>query len=94
MQRRKTRRRRVLALYVLSYVPFSLAGEYTIANHGGMDWRREWVPAYLSRSYRGWGGRYKVGITPLGVCYLPLVLLDRVLWHPTTYDLESLAPAE
>jgi hypothetical protein len=88
MRRPKKRGRRLLALYALSYAPFSLAGEYTIANHGGMDWRREWVPARVAYTYRALSGRHKVGFTPAGVVYLPLVLVDRVLWHPTTYDVE------
>lgn len=89
MPRSRKLRRRLLAAYVLSYVPLSLAGDYTVASHGGMDWRREWVPACVLRAYRAPSGRYKVRITAAGVFYLPLVVVDRVLWHPTTYEGES-----
>lgn len=36
-----------IAVYLISYVLLTLSGVYTVANHGGSDWRREWLPRFL-----------------------------------------------
>jgi hypothetical protein len=68
-------------VYVFTYIPFSMAGRYVIANHGGSDWRREWCPPYLMYEYRII--RPKIGITRYGMVYLPCILFDRLIWHPS-----------
>jgi hypothetical protein len=94
MPRSKKLRRRLLALYVASYVPLTLAGEYTIANHGGMDWRREWVPVFVLREYRAPNGCTKLALTVAGVFYLPLIVADQLLWHCTDSDPDPKSTAE
>ena len=87
MRSARTRRRRlVFILYVASYLPLSLTGHYTIANHGGMDWRREWVPTCVLREYGAPSGRHKLALTPAGFFYLPLLLADQLFWHRTDAD--------
>lgn len=80
------------ALYVVIYLPFSLAGRFETSNHGGMDWRREWLPLGLAEPYRReWGiyrgrmlyGRTKTRLTYAGNLFWPLILLDNLVWHPT-----------
>ena len=77
-------------VYVATYVPFSITGRYVIGNHGGSDWRKEWCPQYLMCEYWVWiGGRTKTGHTRYGTIYLPCILLDRCLWHPTQWSIEG-----
>lgn len=76
----------LLAVYVLSYLPFTLAGRYVIANHGGSDWRREWVPKFLVVAYLGLAGREKTRFTLGGAAYWPCILLDHMMWHRTFTD--------
>ena len=74
----------LILVYMTTYVPFSNAGRYVLGNHGGSDWRMEWCPQYLMREYRVWiGGRTKTGPTRYGKVYLPCILLDRLIWHPS-----------
>jgi len=68
-------------VYVATYVPFSIAGRYVVGNHGGSDWRKEWCPQYLMYEYRII--RPKTGTTRYGKIYLPCILLDRLVWHPS-----------
>jgi len=74
-------------VYVATYVPFSIAGRYVIGNHGGSDWRREWCPKYLVYEYRAMSGRTRTGHTRYGTIYLPCILLDRLVWHPSSQSI-------
>jgi hypothetical protein len=87
--RRPRPRHLLLALYLGSYGALSASGHYVIANHGGMDWRREWVPRRLVRDYRSLTGRHRTALTLAGVAFVPCIVADRLFWHRTTYDLES-----
>ena len=73
-----------LALYLISYVPLTLSGAYTVANHGGSDWRREWLPKYLMIEYTSPAGRTKSDITLAGAVYWPCIFTDHLVWHRTT----------
>jgi hypothetical protein len=73
-----------VVLYLFSYLPLTLSGDYTVANHGGNDWRREWLPKFLMIEYRAPSGRTKAGITLEGAFYWPLLLIDHIVWHQTT----------
>lgn len=75
----------VILFHVLSYLPFTLTGEYKTSNYGGQDWRTEWHPSFMFTLYRGNTGRSKSMPTMLGVLYWPYWFLDRTLWHPTKY---------
>ena len=77
----------VLAIYLASYLPFTLGGEYVIANHGGSHWTREWLPRHLMVRYIGFV-RPKTTLTYVGAIYWPCIVLDRILWHRTE-DLED-----
>lgn len=70
-----------LAAYLVSYVVLSSAGTYETGNQGGRDWRRSWCPRYLAEPYTAPTGRAKIGITALGVLYLPCMLIDTWFWH-------------
>jgi hypothetical protein len=73
-----------LMAYLLSYLLFSLAGTYAVANHGGSDWTREWLPRGLMIEYHGACGRAKSDLTLVGAVYWPCILCDRLVWHRTT----------
>ncbi|MBW3637386.1 MAG: hypothetical protein KY445_13135 [Armatimonadetes bacterium] len=86
----------ILALYPAIYLPFSLAGRFEGANHGGRDWRVYWCPRGLMEPYRKvssmgnrqFKGRQKVRHTPLGTFFWPLIGLDNLLWHrPPKHEL-------
>ena len=70
-------------IYLLSYLPYGLSGEYNTVNHGGMDWRREWCPRLLISTKPGPAGRTKSHLTLLGIFYGPCIAVDRLLWHRT-----------
>ena len=70
-----------LAVYLVSYFFLSVNGEYTIANGGGNDWRREWLPKFLMVEYKTPSGRTKTDMTLGGAVYWPCLLIDRILWH-------------
>lgn len=71
-------------LYALVYVVLSLAGKYTIANHGGNDWRKEWSPKGLVYEYTSPAGRSRTEFTMVGAAYWPCIFIDHLLWHRTT----------
>jgi hypothetical protein len=73
-----------LAVYLVSYIPLTLSGAYTVANHGGSDWRREWLPRCLMVEYVAASGRTKTDTTIVGALYWPCILIDRFLWHRTS----------
>ena len=73
----------VLAVYLASYLPFSLTGEWVTANHGGPHWTCEWLPQGLMEDYRGFSGRPKTRLTVPGALYWPCIVGDRLLWHRT-----------
>jgi hypothetical protein len=73
-----------LAVYLISYLPLTLSGAYTVANHGGSDWRREWLPKFLMVEYAAPSGRMKTDVTFFGTLYWPCILVDRFLWHRTS----------
>jgi len=70
-----------LLVYLLTYIPLTLAGKYAVANHGGPDWRCEWSPRYLVVSYRAPSFRPKAKLTLAGAVYWPCIATDRMLWH-------------
>jgi hypothetical protein len=72
-----------LAVYLISYLPLTLSGVYTVANHGGSDWRREWLPRFLVVEYAAPTGRTRTHMTIAGALYWPCILADRFLWHRT-----------
>lgn len=76
-----------LLVYIASYALLSVNGWYAVINHGGADWRKEWCPRYLVYEYLGESGRVKTHLSWLGALYLPCVVADRVLWHPTDWDI-------
>ncbi|MBM3320795.1 MAG: hypothetical protein FJY73_08995 [Candidatus Eisenbacteria bacterium] len=80
-----------LAAYLTAYALFSLQGEYVLANYGGQDWRSVWAPRSLVRSYVGRVGRQKAAYTTLGVLFLPCIIIDRTVWHPTDWTVEGLS---
>ena len=80
---RKRRPKLVVALAVIyfgSYTLLSVNGAYIMANHGGDHWSRTWCPAYVMVEYQIL--RTKIRPTVLAACYLPLVVLDRLIVHP------------
>ena len=46
----------VLLFNILSYLPFSLSGEYKTSNYGGSDWRNEWHPRFMINHHIGCSG--------------------------------------
>ena len=75
-----------VSVYTLIYVVLSLSGEYRLSNHGGQDWRNVWCPRHLTRwetPRNFFRSRPRVFLTGMGACYLPLLLIDRTLVHPT-----------
>lgn len=83
----------VAALYVGSYVALLAAGRYVPRPSGELRYengfalldRHEWRPAGLVwHRWRGITGRYIVDGNPPGWFYLPLLLIDRRLVHPTS----------
>ena len=71
-----------LLLYVGSYVPLSMNGEYALANHGGQHWTRSWCPRYVIEVEVGRVGRPKIHLSHLAVIFWPLFVADTWLWHP------------
>ncbi len=84
LAKRKKTGAMLLCFYVVTYVIFSLNGRYVVANHGGMDWRREWCPKYLVVEYVSYAGRAKTAFTVLGTFFWPCIVLDQFLWHRTS----------
>ncbi|HNT88841.1 MAG TPA: hypothetical protein PKL84_13345 [Candidatus Hydrogenedentes bacterium] len=80
----------LLLLYMASYAVMSLSGEYVFNNHGGADWREEWCPRYLVYPYRAPTGRTRIAVSRLGMAYLPLIILDWLLWHKTVWEADTL----
>ena len=80
---RKSRKAGVISLmvYLVSYFFLSVNGEYVIANRGGNDWRREWLPKFLVVEYTAPSGRTKTEMTLGGAMYWPCLLIDRMGWH-------------
>ena len=73
-----------LAVYIISYVALTLSGGYAVANHGGSDWRREWLPKFLMVEYTSASGRTKSDLTLAGAVYWPCIFIDRLVWHRTS----------
>lgn len=71
------------AVYLMAYVGLSLGGNFTIANHGGNDWRREWCPKGLVYEYTSPSGRSKTDFTAIGTIFWPCIFIDHLLWHRT-----------
>ena len=71
----------------LSYLPFSLAGEYKWSNYGGQDWRDQWHPRFMFEHYRipQIIGRPYSRITIVGAMYWPCICIDRLIWHKTEF---------
>jgi hypothetical protein len=67
------------ALYLVSYMLFSLQGGYVLANHGGDHYTRSWCPKFVIVEY--WIIRGHIRPTVLAAVYLPLVILDRLFVH-------------
>ena len=75
-----------VGVYFVSYCVLTLSGEYAVANHGGNDWRREWLPKFLMTEYVAPSGRTKSDITLAGAFYWPCIMIDRLLWHRTSEE--------
>lgn len=74
-------------VYVVSYGVLTLSGGYAVANHGGSDWRREWLPKLLMTEDVAPSGRTKSDITFIGAFYWPCMVIDRFVWHrPSAAD--------
>jgi hypothetical protein len=84
--RRRSLRLLLLTAYLGSYLPLTLAGSHVVANHGGADWRRDWLPKFLVATYHAPSGRARTRLTVAGVVFLPCIVADRLLWHRTEYD--------
>lgn len=78
-------RKRILFLvcYVLVYVVLSAVGQSQVINHGGRDWCQEWHPKWVLVRQRGFSGRPKAELTPLGCVFWPCLMIDSLVWHPT-----------
>ena len=72
-----------LALYIVVYVVLSISGAYTVANHGGSDWTRQWRPKFLIAEYTAPSGRTRVRLTVAGAVYWPCILVYQLAWHRT-----------
>ena len=68
-----------LAAYFGLYVVLSTQGRYIGANYGGDDNETVWAPALLVE--RELGIRWHEGPTLAGIVYMPLVEIDRRVWH-------------
>jgi hypothetical protein len=75
-----------LAVYLVIYALLTLSGAYTVANHGGSDWRREWLPKFLVVECMAPSGRTRTTTTFVGAMYWPCIFVDQLLWHHTTAD--------
>jgi hypothetical protein len=71
----------LVLLYVGSYSILSLSGKYIMVDKNGM-WYREWWPRFLA--YRDESNTRS--ITGPGLCYLPLMVTDRLFWHKSIAD--------
>jgi len=75
-------------IYILVYGVLSSQGEYILHNRGGMDWNRSWCPKFLVYPRYPWDpdvftSRTRIDISTLGWFYIPLIITDWILWHPT-----------
>lgn len=70
-------------IYLGSYALLSSLGQYVGHNQGGADNRITWVPAYCGEKYVGAVGRAKLAYTAIGWFFLPLIVVDQCLVHPT-----------
>jgi hypothetical protein len=73
-----------LVAFLGSYCGLTFSGEYAVTNHGGSDWRREWLPKFLMVERVSPTGRAKSDITLLGAVYWPCIVIDRLVWHRTS----------
>jgi hypothetical protein len=80
----------MLAGYLIIYIPFTVAGRYVVANHGGNDWGEDWLPKYMMFEYQSPSGRTKSDLTTLGAVYWPCILADNLLWHRSSGDDRSI----
>jgi hypothetical protein len=74
----------LLGLYVAIYIPLSVGGQYVVANHGGNDWRREWLPRGLAFEYVSRSGRSRTDLTLVGAVFWPCLFFDHLFWHRTS----------
>lgn len=72
-----------LVCYLAAYAVLTMSGTYTVANHGGSDWRREWRPKFLITEYTAPSGRTRVRLTAAGALFWPCILVDQLAWHRT-----------
>lgn len=70
-----------IVTYLASYMGLSVCGQYVSVNQGGSDNREIWFAQGCGGSRIGVVGRPKYYLSPLGLFYLPLVLLDQGLIH-------------
>lgn len=75
-----------IAAYLCAYAALSFTGRYVGENRGGSDNRESWCPAYCTESHLAASGRQRVGFTPVGWVFLPMVILDRWLVHPARFE--------
>jgi hypothetical protein len=74
------------AVYFAAYVVLSLGGRYVDHNQGGEDNRRSWAPAFCGESHSSPAGRTKFRLTVWGWVFLPPLLVDQWLIHPTRFE--------
>jgi hypothetical protein len=95
---RRTRRRLLIAgfaivVYVGSYVPLTLFGEYRIDMTGRhRPWGLALMDVYLwqpkamyFRVYTSVSGDTECSSDLLGAVYAPLILIDRAVWHRSRF---------
>ena len=83
---RKHRRYVLVGVYIACYCVRSAQGGYYSCNSGGQDNADVWIAKGCGGNYRKPTGRPGERITPLGVIFLPIILIDRCLVHRDRRD--------
>ncbi len=74
----------ILGVYLLLYLVLTLVGEYqaTSANVVGVPDRYVWQPKLMRvETNKKLNGEEELESNVLGAVYMPLVFLDRAVWH-------------
>lgn len=72
-----------LIVYIVVYILLAFRGHYIGANFGGNDNRDVWYPSHCGEAYMSPMGRTHCSLTSLGWFFLPVIIPDRILLHPT-----------
>ena len=75
----------LIGVYIASYGVLSYKGGYIYHNKGGQDNRNTWYAAHCALPYIAFSGRQRVRITCTGWLFLPLMIVDQFVIHPTDY---------